>query len=243
MADYERIYREQAREYEAMVAAEDADGNLLPAIRRRAKVDGAAILEVGVGTGRLTRLLAPHAERYVGFEREAAMVALAEPAIAGHANARVGVGDARALPPIERATFDLAIAGWVFGHFRSWYPDAWKTEIAIGLEAMRAALRPGGTLVIIETLGTGATDPAPPKPELAEYYAWLEQTHGMQRDAVRTDYQFQSAEDAAEKMSFFFGRPFADRVRALGSPRVPECTGIWSAVIPRPPTSAIRQHQ
>lgn len=231
MADYERIYREQAREYDAMVAAEDADGNLLPALRRRAKIDGGDVLEVGVGTGRLTRLIAPLASRYVGFEREAAMVELAEPAIAGHRDGRLAVGDARALPTVERASFDVAIAGWVFGHFRSWYADDWRREIAVGLDAMKAALRPGGALVILETLGTGATEPAPPKPELAEYYAWLESAHRMQRDAIRTDYLFESAEDAAAKMAFFFGEPFAERVCALGSARVPECTGIWSATL------------
>lgn len=232
MADYERIYRTRAADYDAMVAAEDADGNLLPAIRRAARVDGAAILEVGVGTGRLTRLLAPLSARYVGFEREAAMVDLARPAIGSHPDARVEVGDARELPEVPRASFDLAIAGWVFGHFRSWFDDGdggWKRQIALGLDAMRRALRPGGALVILETLGTGSSTPAPPKIELAEYYAWLEDTYGMRRDAIRTDYAFATPEEAAARMGFFFGDAFAARVLEQRWSRVPECTGVWSA--------------
>lgn len=228
MADYEAIYRTRAADYDAMVAAEDADGNLLPAIRRAGPVDGAAVLEVGVGTGRLTRLLAPLAARYSGFERESAMVDVARPAIAGHPDARLDVGDARSLPEIAAGTFDLAIAGWVFGHFRSWFADRWKAEIAIGLDAMKRALRPGGALVILETLGTGSTEPAPPKGELAEYYAWLEDAYGMRREAIRTDYVFASPTEAAARMGFFFGDAFAARIEANAWSRVPECTGVWS---------------
>ncbi|MFO0617755.1 MAG: class I SAM-dependent methyltransferase [Polyangiaceae bacterium] len=234
MADYERIYRERAADYDAMVRAEDADGNLLPALRRRARIDGAAILEIGVGTGRLTRLLAPLASHYRGFEREAAMLERARPAITALPDARVDVGDARELRAIEPGRFDVAIAGWVFGHFRTWFDDGqggWRREIEAGLAPLKRALRRGGALIVIETLGTGATEPAPPNASLAEYYAWLESEHGMRRDAIRTDYRFASPEEAAAKMGFFFGEAFADRVRARAWSVVPECTGIWSVEV------------
>jgi hypothetical protein len=92
---------------------------------------------------------------------------------------------------------------------------------------MTRALRPGGAAVVIETLGTGATEPAPPNPELAEYYAWLEAEHGFARRALRTDYAFASVEEAAELTGFFFGADFAARVRRDRTSRVPECTGLW----------------
>src|SRR5690348_5039198 len=81
----------------------------------------------------------------------------------------LGCADARRLPVNTRA-FDVAIAGWVFGHFRYWMPNEWRDAIAAALLEMERALVPGGALVVIETLGTGTASAAPPSPALAEYY-------------------------------------------------------------------------
>jgi hypothetical protein len=106
-------------------------------------------------------------------------------------------------------------------------PNDWRAQIELALNEMRRALRQGGTLVVIETLGTGTVVPAPPAPELAEYVAWLETAQGLERRAIRTDYVFPDVETAANVTGFFFGNDFAARVRAELWSRVPECTGIW----------------
>ena len=134
--------------------------------------------------------------------------------------------DAECLP-VASDWADLAIAGWVFGHFRSWHAQDWRTHVQRGLDEMERALRPGGTLVLIESLGTGAALPAPPTPELAEYFLWLETEQGMRRHAIRTDYGFADVASAAATTGAFFGAPFAERVRAEHWSRVPECTGLW----------------
>lgn len=227
--DYEAIYRERAADYDALVTAEDCDGSLLPALESITKLDGAAILEVGMGTGRLSRLLVPRARRFHGTERAPQMLEIARghlAKIATHATVTLDVGDAREIE-IEDAWADLAIAGWVFGHFRSWYPDAWKVEVGRALAEMNRALAPDGALVILETLGTGSTEPSPPRPELGEYYRWLEEEHGMTRLAIRTDYRFPDVETAARTTGFFFGEAFAARVRAEQWSRIPESTGVW----------------
>lgn len=136
------------------------------------------------------------------------------------------VGDARALD-VGDAWADIAIAGWVFGHFRSWYASDWKVEIGRALAEMNRVLVNEGTLVILETLGTGSTEPAPPRPELGEYYRWLEEEHGMTRLAIRTDYRFPDVETAARTTGFFFGEAFAERVRAEQWSQIPESTGLW----------------
>ena len=83
-------------------------------------------------------------------------------------------------------------------------------------------------MLILETLGTGSLTPAPPTPQLAEYYAWLENEWGFQRREIRTDYEFANVEEAIGRMEFFFGAALADKIRANGWVRVPEWTGVWS---------------
>jgi len=223
--DQETIYARHAEEYDHLVEAEDCDHHLLPAILRVADVDGRDVLEVGAGTGRLTRLLVGAGARVRAFDRSQAMLDVARRHL-GHA-CRLEVADAELLP-VEDGWADLAIAGWVFGHFRSWMPDDWQNHVTRGLVEMRRALKLGAPLVVIETLGTGSETPAPPNAGLAEYYAWLE-AQGFRRTPIRTDYQFATIDEAASTMGFFFGDAFAERVRKERWTRIPECTGIWSA--------------
>jgi ubiquinone/menaquinone biosynthesis C-methylase UbiE len=227
--DYAAIYRDHADLYDAMVSAEDCDGRLLPALAALAPLDGAQVLDVGIGTGRLARLLAPRCARVVGVDRAPAMLEVARAHLERVAPGRfeLHAADATALP-VPDGWADLAVAGWTFGHLRYERAAEWRAAIGAAMAEMDRALRPGGTLVVIETLGTGTETPAPPSPELAEYAAWLEGEQGMRRDALRTDYRFADAAAAARATAFFFGEAFAERVRANGWARIPECTGLWS---------------
>jgi ubiquinone/menaquinone biosynthesis C-methylase UbiE len=69
------VYRSHADEYDALVPAEDCDERLAAAIERIKPVGGAAILEVGLGTRRITRKLMPRDSRGVGVDRAPAMLA------------------------------------------------------------------------------------------------------------------------------------------------------------------------
>jgi ubiquinone/menaquinone biosynthesis C-methylase UbiE len=143
-------------------------------------------------------------------------------------------GSADALP-VDDGVADVAIAGWVFGHFRHWMPDGWREDVARAIAEMERVVAPGGAIVIIETLGTGRGEgPAPPNDALAEYYTWLESEHGFTRKAIRTDYAFPDVETAARICGFFFGDSMAKTIRERGSARVAEHTGIWSRVTERP---------
>ena len=226
--DFHRIYQRHAAEYDALVAAEDCERRLRPALEAIAPLAGATVLEVGAGTGRVTRLLLEAGARVVATEPAPAMLALARRHIAALPAARcaLAVADGRALP-VRPGWADVALAGWALGHLRAWHAAAWRAAIARGLAEMERALRPGGALVVIETLGTGEERPRPPSPELAEYYAWLEGEQGMARAAIRTDYAFADPESAARATGFFFGVAFAERVRRAGWSRIPECTGLW----------------
>jgi ubiquinone/menaquinone biosynthesis C-methylase UbiE len=228
--DYLRIYDDHASTYDRLVSAEDHPGNLRRAIESLCPLAGAAVLEVGVGTGRVAaQLLAAGCGRLVGVDRAAAMIEVARGKLGDRAE--LIVADGRDLQAGE-GWADLALAAWVFGHLRHWMPDDWKASVGGALAAMRRALRPGGTLLLVETLGTGRTEPAPPNAELAEYFAWLEGEQGMRRTAIRTDYRFASRAEARELVGFFFGEAALDRLPGRDEPDgtvlLPECTGLWS---------------
>ena len=228
--DFEEIYASHAEQYDALVDAEDRDGNLIPTIETIHPLAGASVLEVGVGTGRIARAIVRRVGRLIAVDRAAAMLDVARrrlAAIEGAAPWELHEADARALP-VGDGWADIAIAGWVFGHFREWMPDDWQAQVSRALGEMRRALRSGGTLIVIETLGTGREEPAAPTPGLDEYFTWLERAHGFERHAIRTDYQFPDVESAAAITGFFFGDDFAALVRREGWSRVPECTGLWS---------------
>ncbi len=229
MPSQETIYDAHAREYDALVRAEDADGRLGPALRALLG-DGRRVVEAGAGTGRLTALLGEHVSAdgsrvdVLATDRSAAMLAIAAERAPF---ATLAVADARALPaPSGEA--DLGLAGWVFGHFRSWMPDGWRHEIGQAVDELERVVRPGRDVAILETLGTGTDGPGAPNPGLAEYYAWLEQQRGYARTVLQTDYRFADVDEAARICGFFFGEPLADRIRQRGWSRVPEWTGLWT---------------
>ena len=231
MTDYEAIYNDQADRYDRMVSAEDCDGELATAIGELCALEGERVVEVGVGTGRVTAMLLARGAHVIGCDRAPAMLEVARRRLADQEAARLqlSVGDARALP-VEDGSCGLAIAGWVFGHLTRWETD-WRAEIGRAVDEMERAVRPGGVVAIMETLGTGSDAAGPPDDRLAAYYRWLEQDRGMARRELRTDYQFASAVEAADATRFFFGASFADKVIARGWSRIPEHTGLWRKLV------------
>jgi ubiquinone/menaquinone biosynthesis C-methylase UbiE len=220
------IYAWHAGRYDRLVRCEDHEGHLLPALQAIRPLDGLEVVELGAGTGRLTRLLAPLARRIWAFDASLHMLSWAGLALQeDHVrNVHLAVADHRALP-VETGTADLAIAGWSLCYLVVDCPFHWRRELARGLSEMGRVLRPGGTIALLETLGTGRETPERAG-LLARYYALLEQ-EGFCSSWVRTDYRFASLAEAEALARFFFGDELAGEVRARGSPFLPECTGLW----------------
>jgi hypothetical protein len=106
-----------------------------------------------------------------------------------------------------------------------WSGDDWRQEVRRALEDGRRVLRPGGMMILLETLCTGYETPYRP-PKLAAYYTLLEE-QGFCSMWIRTDFRFESVEEARELLGFFFGEDAAKEMIREGSVTVPECTGIW----------------
>lgn len=225
------IYDSRAEEYDALIAAEDADGNLLRTLRELGRLDDAIVADVGAGTGRFARLLASSAAHVHLVDRAPAMLEIARKKLLKIASVSfsIHVGDARSLP-LGDASVHLAVAGWVFGHFPHWMAETWRDDVDAAVAEMRRVVRSGGKVVIVETLGTGHTEPRQ-HPVLDAYFAHLEQHHGFERRPIRTDYAFADAETAASVCGPFFGEELAQKIRREGWARVPECTAVFSATV------------
>lgn len=231
---YQRIYSDSADAYDRLVNAEDCEDRLLPALESICPLEGARVVEIGVGTGRLTRLFVRGgAKSVIGVEPSPAMLAVARRHLTACAPPgspctwRLETGDSSRLP-VPDGDADLTIAGWVFGHMTAWSPGTWREFIADALAEADRVTRRGGHEIILETLGTGAEAAGPPNQDLADYYSELETKFHFRRQEIRTDYQFASPDEAAQTCGFFFGEEMAARIRARGWARVPEWTGLWS---------------
>lgn len=235
MPTYQETYARHADRYDALVRREDHRG-ALPALLARvlsARPGGLRprlAIELGCGTGRVTRLLAPLVEQVRAFDGSAHMIDYARASLSPEVapNVAFGVADHASLPA-PTAAADVVVAGWTLGHYTGFHPDDWRAHATRALAEMRRVAAPAGAQVVIETLGTCAETPAPPNARLAAFYELLERGHGFRREVIATDYAFPSCDEAARVMGDFFGPAMADAVRARGAAIVPEFTGVWIA--------------
>jgi ubiquinone/menaquinone biosynthesis C-methylase UbiE len=226
MPDYQEIYCRHAAEYDRLVACEDYEHHILPALQQIRPLKGLDVVELGAGTGRLSCLLAPLVESLTMLDASQHMldVATAKLERSGLQRWQARVADHRDLP-VGDGVADLAISAWSVCHLVVEDPERTAVALAEALGEMRRVLRPGGSIVLLETLGTGHTTPTQ-LDKLAGYYATLEAA-GFCSTWIRTDYQFASLAEAEALTRFFFGEELAARVVENDWVVLPECTGIW----------------
>lgn len=226
MPTEKEVYEAHADQYERLVRREDYQNNLLAAIETYCQLDNIDIVELGAGTGRLTRMLAPRVRFIKAFDASAHMLAEAETSLRamGLDNWVTGVADHRQIP-VKNSSADVVISGWSFCYLAVWGGSNWQFDLQAGLNETQRILRPGGMILIIESLGTGTEKPRPPE-HLREYFDWLTGA-GFERGWTRTDYRFESIEEAVELSTFFFGEEIGRQVREKDWVILPECTGIW----------------
>lgn len=217
------IYTSHAREYDELVAWEDCAGNLGKALESLVPT-GARVLELGAGTGRVTKLYAGRAGSVTCCDRSAHMLERARANLSAF-GAKIGycLADNDA-PGKPGGPYDVIIEGWSFGHSAV----AHASDIAEWFAALHAGLlgllAPGGSIVVIETLGTLTDRPRAPGPALGEFYDLLEGAFGYRRTVLDTGYRFEDGEEARRILGFFFGDGMAARI---DGPLVPEYSGLW----------------
>lgn len=227
MSDQQRqIYQTDGDRYEALIAREDHQGNILKALEEIVTPDGLDVLDLGAGTGRLVVMLAPRAKSTRAFDVSEEMLRVCRQRLeaSGLSNWEVDVADHRQLPA-EDGSADLVVSGWSVSYLAVWNPETWRAELEKWLGEMKRVLRPGSFIVLFESLGTGNELPIQ-LDHLKDFYPWLDEV-GFQSKWIRTDYKFVSVKEAEELSRFFFGDELGDKVKTNKWVVLPECTGVW----------------
>jgi ubiquinone/menaquinone biosynthesis C-methylase UbiE len=226
MPTQEEIYKTEGDKYEALIAREDYQGNILKALREITPLEDRLVLDLGAGTGRLTALLAPIVDRIRAFDISEEMLRVCKRKLAasGLNNWQADVADHRQLP-VDDHSADLVVSGWSVAYLYQWHPETWRIELEKWLGEMKRVLKPNSHIVLFESLGTGNESPIR-LGHLKGYYPWLDEA-GFQGKWIRTDYKFKSIEEAEELSRFFFGDELGDKVRRNNWVILPECTGVW----------------
>jgi ubiquinone/menaquinone biosynthesis C-methylase UbiE len=226
---WDTLYTDHADAYEVLVSHEDYLGHLPRLIQSLQPLQGRVAVEFGCGTGRVTGLLAGHVSRLHAFDFTASMLWQARRNALLHAwrNVTLALADSRQMPA-RSGWADFAIEGWAFLQIAVWHPDDWQAQLGRALAEMHRLVRPGGRLILIETLGTGQATPAV-EPFFRTVYDFLEAQAGFTPlDPIRTDYRFESLEQVRQVVVPLFGPEMLARlVETPAGWVLPECTGIW----------------
>jgi ubiquinone/menaquinone biosynthesis C-methylase UbiE len=227
MPDNKTVYSNYADEYEALIEREDHQGNILRTLEQIVPdLSARFVLDLGAGTGRLARLLAPRVTFVRAFDESAEMLRVCRGKLSasGLSNWSVDAADHRHLP-VADACADLAVSGWSVSYLAVWGDERWRTNLEEWLGEMKRVLRPNSLIVLFESLGTGHESPFQ-IPHLANFYPWLSE-QGFQTTWIRTDYKFDSLEEAERLSRFFFGDEMGENVMKNNWIVLPECTGVW----------------
>ncbi len=226
MSNLKEIYSSEAQNYHALVGREDYQDNLLPAILAVDPLRGKDIIELGAGTGRISCQVAPFARRLVASDISFHMLGFGKARLTG-----LGLDnwfltlESHVALPFLNAVADVVIAGWSFCYAAIDAGANWQMGLEKALSGAARILRPGGKLILIESLGTGFETPHRPE-VLVNYLDYLD-NHDFLSTWIRTDYRFKDVEEARTLTTFFFGEDPMPMWEGKGGVIVPECTGLW----------------
>jgi ubiquinone/menaquinone biosynthesis C-methylase UbiE len=228
--NWDTLYTDHADAYEILVSHEDYQDNLIAAIQRLQPLAGTTVAEFGAGTGRVSGLLAGRVRQVLSFDFSEAMLRVAQ--ANNWSNVSLALADSRRMP--ARAGWaDFGIEGWAFLQIAVWHPQDWQVQLGRALDEMQRVVRPGGKMILIETLGIGEFTPKV-EPFFRKVYDFLEAERGFTPlEYIRTDYCFEKMEQIQAVVVPLFGQAMLERlVKTEAGWVLPECSGLWLREVP-----------
>jgi len=225
LATNEQVYQTEVDAYEYMISRQP---DLTKYINEIQPFKGMDILDLGAGSGRFACSLAKQAKSMICTDKSESMLKLLERKLKKQGlnrNWKTYVADHRELP-IKDKSIDIVISGWSVSYLAYTGNENWKENLEQVISEMIRVLKPGGTIILFETMGTGTELPDPPE-YLIPYFSALTQQYGFNHRWVRADYEFSTSEEAKEGMEFFFGEELVKKIVENQWSTVPECAGIW----------------
>lgn len=181
--------------YDILCRATDPDRRILDAIGRLVPLQGAKVIDIGAGTGKYTRLLAPLVSHLLAVEPDRRLVALLRERTRELSNVTVHQGRAQHLS-VAADEYDGALAFWAYFFGRG----------QEGLAEVERAVRPGGWQVVVQNYGNdqfselwGEEDW-----ECALWPRWF-LSHGFTLEVVETDWRFAREDEAVALLGFLYG--------------------------------------
>jgi len=219
------IYDKHSIQYDELVNHEDYQKNL-DAFLNDAFIGIDTVIELGTGTGRLTKLYANKVQRIICTERAQHMINKAKINLAEFKDKIDFVNiDTRNISQLKTKA-DCIIEGWAVGHTAIDEYHRLDEFLSKLFKDFKTLLNSNGKIILIETMGTNVDEPKIPTKELEDLYNELETTYAMKKQIIQTDYKFVNTEEAKRICGFFFGHSTAANIN---SNIVNEYTGIWTS--------------
>ncbi|WP_422659956.1 class I SAM-dependent methyltransferase [Paenibacillus sp. EC2-1] len=225
MATHEQIYQNQTDTYEFMVSKQPDLSGVINEIRPFKDLN---ILDLGAGSGRLSSVLAKDAMSLICTDISSSMLELLENKLTKQEvsqNWTTVVADHKSLPVADQS-IDLVVSGWSISYIANTGNEKWDENLKLVMSELNRVLKPNGTIIIFETMGTGTETPNPPE-FLTKYYKSLEEDYGFHHKWIRMDYKFKNVEEARKCTEFFFGEELVEKIIDNQWSTIPECAGIW----------------
>mmetsp|Transcript_29883 Transcript_29883/g.81640 ORF Transcript_29883/g.81640 Transcript_29883/m.81640 type:complete len:222 (-) Transcript_29883:299-964(-) len=156
------------------------------------------VLDLGAGSGKLSRLLAPHVGPIVALDRSRVMCRVGQDSLERDGHPAVGfvAADQRSIP-LRDGCVDLVVAGWsvsaIKAELEEWDrstgladESVWREEVDRCILEMERVLADGGHIYIFESQGTASAEPRRRGSHLYEHL----RTRGFEESCIRTDYRF-----------------------------------------------------
>lgn len=217
------IYDKYSSEYDELISHEDYKKNLFNFLAKEF-INIETVLEIGVGTGRVTEL-------YIDNVKKATCTDFAQHMID---KAKINLNqylhkidflhlDTRSIEKLD-LNVDCIIEGWAIGHSAIDEYNRLEDFASKLFHSFNNLLNGNGKIILIETMGTNVSQPTIPVKELEDFYSLIETKYNLKRHILQTDYKFESIDEAKRIMGFFFGNEIT---KTITSNIIPEFTGVW----------------